>query len=57
MLRCEAKLGAVKRIEIQTHLKQFYVDDYEHLHLAVRYLADHNLYRLMTKKEIYSIVS
>ena len=35
MLRCEAKLGLIRKLEILTHLKQFYVEDFEHLHIAV----------------------
>ena len=31
VLRCEVKLGKIAKLEIQTHLRQFYLNDFEHL--------------------------
>lgn len=31
------KLGLIKRLEIKTHLRQFYLHDYEHLDVDVLY--------------------
>lgn len=45
----------IRRLEILTHLKQFYVEDFEHLHIAVKYLDLNDVYyRLMMRKEISS---
>ncbi len=35
VLRCEVKLGQIKKLEIKTHLRQFYLNDYEHLDIDV----------------------
>ena len=52
-------MGIIRKLDIQTHLKQFYVDDFEHLHIAVRYLIEflnQLLIRPMMKKATYLTV-
>ena len=50
VLRCEVKLGTIARLEILTHLRQFYVDEYQHLHIVVIIIPFHSKGRLTMKK-------
>jgi hypothetical protein len=56
-VRCETKLGRIARLEVRTHLRQFYVDNYEHLHIAVSFFSLFNIkIRHMMMKAMYLIV-
>lgn len=56
MLRCEVKLGLIKRLEIKTHLRQFYLHDYEHLDVDVLFSL-FNPFRPMMRKVTCSMDS
>ena len=57
MLRCEVKLGLIKRLEIKTHLRQFYLNDYEHLDVDVLFSLNKSIDRLMMRKVTCSMDS